>query len=935
MYIKQVSIKGFRSYKDLVILGPLEQGQNIIVGVNGSGKSNVLNAIQFVLGDEFTHLQVESRMALLHDTADNNDEAVAFVEIVFDDSEGKLSINSDIVKIKRILTPKKDQCFLNDKCVTKSEITTILESTGFSRSNPYYVVKQGQISQLAVASDFSRLQLIYDVAGIKVYDARKNESARVLAEAQEKHAKAKLILDSIDKRIDAVKAEKEIFQKFEDLTMSSKAINHILIDKEISSINNKLSSLEEGSESYRILSTDLRSQIAQTSQETELCAAEMSSIEGKLNEIGILRQQVNKDIADLLNNKTNLEHKLADIKEKQERIANTSNLLKACESDEAKLLSEISDYDNQLKQVDKTLQEKDILINKLELSKRTLLDKSGRLDQFKSEAERNKWLNERILNVKKDLNNYKTETVAVSDFILANESSIVELESAKSAKRAQILENDDKIRKLNDEIHANKTDLNRLVTDRTDNWKNLLSKKRSIELLNADLKNADNKFRSITGKGIQNGIDSLNAFLNELECDGSYGELVSGYYGTLVENFKCDDVFNAAVESIAGSRLFYHVVKTDQIATRLIKEFNRRKFKGELNFLPLNVLSAKKHEQINNPNVCPLISKLKYDKKIERAVEFVFSRVFLCKNLEIAGDISSEHNVDCVTLEGDQVSRRGSMTGGYRDIRSSKLDLMKNILQLKKTLHDLNQVVVEYTTDVQSIESEINRIEHLLQSQHNELNNLSSIGIKYKEEFQNTEESKKRIYELIADKKRILQTLRNNSQGKRKELNTLQGDLTSPFISELSTADRCERDHITNDILKLNKEIQNLSNKKFEIESTLKNLRFNMDNTITKKKCQLMEGCDQTETDEHQILIEISKLCDAIQEKQTKMNEFEMQEKECQESQNLYRSKIQLLKSKEEDISVKLNETVLELNKVAAKEKMFSDQVTNCAFANS
>lgn len=67
MYIKQVIIQGFRSYRDQTIVDPFSSKHNVIVGRNGSGKSNFFYAIQFVLSDEFSHLRPEQRLALLHE----------------------------------------------------------------------------------------------------------------------------------------------------------------------------------------------------------------------------------------------------------------------------------------------------------------------------------------------------------------------------------------------------------------------------------------------------------------------------------------------------------------------------------------------------------------------------------------------------------------------------------------------------------------------------------------------------------------------------------------------------------------------------------------------------------------------------------------------------------------------------------------------------
>lgn len=180
MYIKQVIIQGFRSYRDQTIIEPFSPKHNIIVGRNGSGKSNFFFAIQFVLSaDEFSNLRQEERQALLHEGTGPR-VLSAYVELIFDNTDNRIPIEKDEVSLRRVIGSKKDQYFLDKKNVTKNDVMNLLESAGFSRSNPYYIVKQGRINQLAVAKDHERLKLLREVAGTRVYDERKEESKTIL-----------------------------------------------------------------------------------------------------------------------------------------------------------------------------------------------------------------------------------------------------------------------------------------------------------------------------------------------------------------------------------------------------------------------------------------------------------------------------------------------------------------------------------------------------------------------------------------------------------------------------------------------------------------------------------------------------------------------------------------------------------------------------------
>lgn len=132
-----------------------------------------------MLSDEFNHLRPEQRQALLHEGTGPR-VISAYVEIIFDNTDNRLPIDKKEVSLRRVIGSKKDQYFLSKKMVTKADVINLLESAGFSRSNPYYIVKQGKINQMATAPDSHRLKLLREVAGTRVYDDRKAESETIM-----------------------------------------------------------------------------------------------------------------------------------------------------------------------------------------------------------------------------------------------------------------------------------------------------------------------------------------------------------------------------------------------------------------------------------------------------------------------------------------------------------------------------------------------------------------------------------------------------------------------------------------------------------------------------------------------------------------------------------------------------------------------------------
>ena len=86
MHIKSVTIQGFKSYSDKVVIGPFDPGHNVVVGRNGSGKSNFFSAIEFVLLADSSTLKAEQQRALLHEGSGPR-PITASVEILFDNKD--------------------------------------------------------------------------------------------------------------------------------------------------------------------------------------------------------------------------------------------------------------------------------------------------------------------------------------------------------------------------------------------------------------------------------------------------------------------------------------------------------------------------------------------------------------------------------------------------------------------------------------------------------------------------------------------------------------------------------------------------------------------------------------------------------------------------------------------------------------------------------
>jgi structural maintenance of chromosome 3 (chondroitin sulfate proteoglycan 6) len=153
------------------------------------------------------------------------------VEIVFDNSDNRFPTGHPEVIIRRTIGSKKDEYSLDKKSVSKADVMNLLESAGFSRANPYYIVPQGRISSLTNAKESDRLNLLKEVAGTKVYEQRRSESLKLMEETEAKRNKIGDLLEYIEERLAELEEEKEELKEFQNKDRERRCLEYALYSR--------------------------------------------------------------------------------------------------------------------------------------------------------------------------------------------------------------------------------------------------------------------------------------------------------------------------------------------------------------------------------------------------------------------------------------------------------------------------------------------------------------------------------------------------------------------------------------------------------------------------------------------------------------------------------------------------------------------------------
>lgn len=269
-------------------------------------------------------------------------------------------------------------------------------------------------------------------------------------------------------------------------------------------------------------------------------------------------------------------------------------------------------------------------------------------------------------------------------------------------------------------------------------------------------------------------------------------ENLAGVYGPLYALFTVDERYKAAVEAAAGGALFHVVVDTDATAARLLEQLQREKA-GRVTFMPLNRLRPPDTVFPQAPDAVVLLRKLTFDAALLPAFKQVFGKTIVCPRLDVAAAYVRSHaGLNALTLDGDQVSRRGALSGGYHDPRRSRLDAVRAVQRWRRDvdagaaalgahraqLGALEQRVTQLVGTMAALESERDQLQHARAPEADELAWLRRAEA-------DAAARRAKLAQALADR-----DVEAAALAQRRE--ALAGEMGTPLVDALSDKERAE-----------------------------------------------------------------------------------------------------------------------------------------------
>ena len=707
MHIKQVVISGFRSFRNQCEIEPFSPQHNVIVGRNGSGKSNFFDAIQFVLlGPRFSTLRQEDRQHLLHEGAGTNVMA-AYVEIVFDNIDGRMPVDGDEVVLRRTVGTKKDEFFINRKRSQKSEVVSLLESAGFSKSNPYYIVQQGKVSNLCVMKDRDRLNLLREVAGTTVYEERRTESLRILQETSSKQERIEEVISFIKERLEELDKEKDELKEYEQLDKNRRALEFSIYDKELSKAKEQLVEMENNREGDREKYQEIYSKLQEVQDKIQTDEDNLASVVESMERLTASKLAKQDEMQSINKQRSALEAELQEVE-----ASFRAKKIEREQMDKAykEVLRDITECDKNLAQVEpeyvaktQQLTENTDEIKAIKIREDVLYGKQGRGRSFATVEERDEFL-------QKQIETFNSQVVDKSNLLTRLEKEIKDAEKNYDSEFKAISKSEqdtqNKVKRIEEVSNLLREKIihrNELQEKRKESWKDMEKIENEISETRLELERGKSALNSTMPRSITHGISAVMKIVQEKQ--------LQGYYGPVIDNLTLrNPAFRTAVEVAAGNALFHVIVKDDQMAAMLMKELEKNKA-GRVTFLPLNRLRVEETVYPDSNDVRPLLDvAIDYDQEVEAAMKQIFGKKLLARDLETAARFSKEFSLDAITKDGDVVNRKGGFEGGYRDDRVSKMLAVYKINEAGNKLEELKTEETNLKEKTEQVEQSVNTV---------------------------------------------------------------------------------------------------------------------------------------------------------------------------------------------------------------------------------
>lgn len=701
MYFKRINMHGFKSFADPTNLN-LDLGITAIVGPNGCGKSNILDALRWALGEQSAKELRGSHMqdVIFNGSGGRPATGMAEVSLTFDNADGQLPVDfSEVEVTRRVYRSGESEYLLNKTACRLRDIQELFMDTGIGTS-AYSLIGQGKIDLVLSTKPEDRRYLLEEAAGIIKYKTRKRMAMRKLESAEQNMLRLTDIIAEVDRQMRSLKRQvnaairhRELTEELRALEIRNAWLKYNELSEQVADLKGKLALAVD---QYQELSTKT------TRQEAEFESVNLKRVEvdnvlvqrrEKEHATDTEMERLESQIALFKKEIEFARERSAEALAEKERLEQQSQTM-STESGEA--VAQLTASENAVEEVRAQLAHQQ---QQLDAARNTLVETESLIEQLRSMT----------LESANTRNRVQTELETVGVTIANIDSQVRAATEQQTLLLERLAETEKRLQTLVEEERA----VQEKLTDAVSRREKAQTERRKIEEETARLNSRWQELREQRS--------SQEARLNSLiELRDSYEGFavgvravmmakqrefpgMSGIIGPVGDVIATEKQYEHAIEAALGGNINNVIVETADAAKAAIN-FLKENRAGRVTFLPLDTIRPSRIEEDVNLQgkqgiIGLAIEYVQCEARLLPAIQYLLYNTLIVQTIDDAIRIARQESrfPRLVTLEGEVVTPAGAVTGGRTQRDSHGLlgrtaeieDLEGRVKQAKQTIDDM------------------------------------------------------------------------------------------------------------------------------------------------------------------------------------------------------------------------------------------------------
>lgn len=693
MKLIRLILQGFKSFADRTTID-FAEGMTVIVGPNGCGKSNISDAVRWVLGEQnVRNIRGQKAEDIIFSGSEKRKaKNAAMVSLILDNSGHELPLDTAEVSITRKIFRNGDsEFYINKRSCRLKDIQELLANTGIGKGS-MVIIGQNQVDRILSARPEERRVIFEEVAGISKYRMKKVDGLRKLEKAS---ANTERVLDLkavMEEQSEPLRVEAEKARKYRALQKEKKtgAVTAALL---------KLSAARRMMARYE--NDQIR--LEEKKQEAMSRLEEVGRLQKQLeNEMGGHQKALSAASGELADKKAQAEQLRGDCRVQEENLKHAS--------EELKRLTEQREDEQQARL--ECREDHEACREELEAVQAELQSGREHLEAIKQQKE---LLEKKLLASKAE---YARQLQATQESIAQHERLVQEKNHREEDKnrlageaqahemRWKVLEEEcSKLKEEKAELTRKHLELEAKLSQLTEKGKEDAAARNKAENIRYEMLRRLNE-RQAEGKQVQLRRKDLEKQMEEhvnfshttrtvLQASEAWSQHIIGPLGELI---RVPEKYTAAAEIALGSMISNLVVDTSETAQTIISWLKNR-HAGRTTFYPLDSMSGYPVREIlqaaGEPGICGIAASLfEHDEKISGIMQSILGRILIAEDMDAARRTAKKYRYRfrIVTLDGQVVNAGGSMTGGSMRKKDNtyfgRKSEIKKLAAKEKALHE-------------------------------------------------------------------------------------------------------------------------------------------------------------------------------------------------------------------------------------------------------